>query len=77
MAHTVTTVTATDIAPAALRESDAARYLSVTTSYLRAARVGRCDGPTYVRIGRAVTYLRADLDAWLAARRVGQPRDAA
>jgi hypothetical protein len=64
----------TDIAPAALREADAARYLGLTASFLRAARVGRCDGPTYVRIGRAVAYLRADLDAFLDARRVGATR---
>jgi hypothetical protein len=61
----------TDLSPAAFREGDAARYIGLTASFLRAARVGRCDGPPYLRAGRAIIYLRADLDAWLAARRVG------
>jgi hypothetical protein len=64
-------LTATDTTPpAGLREPDAARYLGITQSYLRAARVGRCAGPAYVRIGRAIVYHRADLDAFLAARRI-------
>lgn len=57
--------------PAALREADAARYVGLTCSFLRAARVGRCDGPAYIRVGRAVLYLASDLDAWLRAHRVG------
>jgi hypothetical protein len=61
--------------PAALRERDAARYVGLTPSFLRAARLGRCDGPIYVRAGRVVLYLRADLDAFLAARRVGGTRE--
>jgi hypothetical protein len=28
------------------------------------------DGPPYIRVGRAIRYLRADLDRWLAAHRV-------
>jgi hypothetical protein len=64
--------TATDITPpAGLREPDAARYLGLTPAFLRAARVGRCAGPAYVRVGRAVVYLRPDLDAFLQSRRVG------
>ena len=31
----------------------------------------RGEGPPYVRLGRAVRYLRADVDAWVLARRVG------
>jgi hypothetical protein len=63
-----------DISPVALREPEAARYLGITQSYLRAARFGRCNGPVYLRAGRAILYLRADLDAWLMARRVGVSR---
>jgi hypothetical protein len=62
------------ITPAALRERDAATYLSLTRSYLRAARVGRCDGPPYIRAGRAVLYRRTDLDAWLDRHCVGGDR---
>jgi hypothetical protein len=63
-----------DISPAALRERDAARYLGITQSYLRGARFGRCNGPVYLRAGRAILYLKSDLDAWLMARRVGASR---
>ena len=55
-----------------LTEEDAARYLSVSRAFLTASRLRdrRCDGPPFVKIGRAVRYLLADLDAFLAARRV-------
>lgn len=61
---------APDITPAALREPDAAKYIGLTPSFLRAARVGRCDGPPYIRVGRAVLYRRDDLDAFLQSRRI-------
>ena len=35
-----------------------------------AAMACRGDGPTYVRVGRAVRYRRADVEAWLAGRTV-------
>lgn len=53
-----------------LHESDAARYIGLSRAYLRAARVGRCDGPVYIKIGRAVRYHVEDLDAWLRSLRV-------
>ena len=59
------------IRPIALTEAEASCYTGAKVSYLRAARIGRCDGPPYVRMGRAVRYSIADLDAWLLARRVG------
>lgn len=59
-----------DLPPTALAETDAARYIGMTTSYLRAARVGRCEGPPYVRLGRSVRYLVTDLDAYVQERRV-------
>lgn len=58
----------------ALAEGDAAVYIGLSASFLRAARVGRCQGPPYLRAGRAVRYLREDLDAWLESRRVGTQR---
>jgi hypothetical protein len=63
-----------DITPRALAEADSARYVGLSRAYLKAARHGRCDGPPYVRAGRAVRYLIADLDRWLEARRVGGGR---
>ena len=35
-----------------------------------AAWACRGEGPTYVRVGRAVRYRRADVEVWLAARTV-------
>ena len=54
----------------AVAERDAAEYVGLSTSFLRASRLGRCDGPPYVRAGRAVRYLTSDLDRWLDERRV-------
>lgn len=46
-----------------LREPDAAAYLGIAAETLRKWRSqGR--GPVYRKIGNAVTYARADLDAW-------------
>jgi hypothetical protein len=55
-----------------LTPEDAAQYLRIAVATLASSRLTppRCDGPPYVRYGRAIRYLRADLDAWLAARRV-------
>lgn len=65
-------LTAQSLPSVTLTEADAAEYLRVSIGYLRAARLTapRTDGPPYVRLGRAVRYLRADLDAWLDSRRV-------
>lgn len=56
-------------------EHEAAGRLAVTVSFLRAARyrgrVGkRTAGPPYYKVGGAVRYDLADLDAWLARQRV-------
>jgi predicted DNA-binding transcriptional regulator AlpA len=39
---------------------------------VQVARNGADDGPPFVRVGRLIRYLKSDLDAWLAARRVTQ-----
>jgi predicted DNA-binding transcriptional regulator AlpA len=54
----------------ALREPEAAQYLSMSPSFLRQSRMdgireNRTPGPPFVKIGRAVRYLVEDLDAWL------------
>ena len=56
-------------------EIEAARYLEMSASYLRHARchgrVGnRTPGPSFVKIGRTIRYLREDLDAWLDHHRI-------
>lgn len=60
---------------AALTEKQAASYIGMSVPYLRADRMnghreGQTPGPPFVRIGRSIRYLRADLDEWLAAHRV-------
>lgn len=61
--------------PVALNEQAAATYLSRSRAFLRLARMqGR--GPAFVKVGRSVLYLIADLDAWLDQHRV-QPGSAA
>ena len=53
-----------------LRERDAAKYLGMSRSWLAQARMhGNPEGPPFIKIGRAVRYLREDLDRWLEGRR--------
>jgi predicted DNA-binding transcriptional regulator AlpA len=51
-----------------LTESEAAACLGLKVATLRAWR-HQSRGPTFVRLGRAIRYLRADIDAFLAANR--------
>jgi predicted DNA-binding transcriptional regulator AlpA len=56
-----------------LTTREAALYLAISESWLRQRRMtGNLDGqkhaPPYTRIGRAIRYVRADLDRWLAER---------
>ncbi len=61
--------------PELLDEKPSADYIGMSVAFLRK---GRCEGivgnrtppPPHLKLGRAVKYARADLDAWLAARRV-------
>ncbi len=60
------------IASSTLTEPDTAAYIGMSRAFLRAARTGRgTAGPPYIKIGRSVRYLVADLDAWVTAHRVG------
>lgn len=50
---------------------EVASYLRVSESWLRQRRMagtldGQQSGPPYVRIGRAVRYVKAHVDEWLA-----------
>jgi predicted DNA-binding transcriptional regulator AlpA len=55
--------------PAALGEADAAQYLGMSRAWLRQGRM-RGRGPAYLRIGRAIRYLVADLNTWLDGHRI-------
>lgn len=54
----------------ALSEKEASQYICMSRSFLRQARMdgnreNRTPAPPFIKIGRAVRYLREDLDAWL------------
>ena len=54
------------VAPAALREADAAHYVGRSRAYLKKARL-YARGPSFVRVQRTISYRLSDLDAWLAS----------
>lgn len=54
----------------ALTEMEAASYIGMSRSFLAQARMegqrdNRTPAPPFIKIGRAVRYLRHDLDQWL------------
>ena len=60
----------TDIGQRTLVDAEAARYIGMSESWLRQARVNKNPvAPPYLKIGRSIRYLRDDLDAWLESRR--------
>lgn len=58
-----------------MNSRDAARYLGLAHATLAKMR---CLGgsPVFLRLGRKIVYCRADLDAWLDARRASSTSDA-
>ena len=64
-----------DVHDEKLGTRDAARYTGLAHSTLAKMR---CLGgsPPFLRLGRKIVYVRADLDAWLAARRARSTSDA-
>lgn len=64
-----------DLPRAVLDEIEAAAYIDISISSLRKGRMnGKRDNyvepPPYLKLGRRIGYLRADLDAWLLSHRV-------
>jgi predicted DNA-binding transcriptional regulator AlpA len=52
-----------------LTVSEAARWAKVSESFLNKARLaGGENSPRFVRLGRAIRYRLADLEAWVDAR---------
>ena len=51
-----------------VRVREAANYVGLSKSSLDKFRCAG-SGPAYSKVGRAVIYATADLDAWLAAQR--------
>ncbi|PLU02965.1 helix-turn-helix transcriptional regulator [Sinorhizobium medicae] len=54
--------------PQRLRTRDAAKYVGLAKSTLDKFRI-EGGGPVYLKLGKAVVYEVADLDAWCAASR--------
>jgi predicted DNA-binding transcriptional regulator AlpA len=52
-----------------LTPPEAARHLGLAPSTLAKMRC-RGGSPTFLRLGRKIVYVRADLDEWLSGRRV-------
>lgn len=62
-----------------MNEKEAAIYIGMSVPFLRQSRMdgnreNRTDAPPYLKIGRAVRYLREDLDRWLEFNRVDSTR---
>jgi predicted DNA-binding transcriptional regulator AlpA len=58
-----------------LNEANAAAAIGMSVAFLRRGRLAgivgnKCPPPAHLKLGRTVRYLRADLDAWLRARRI-------
>ncbi len=54
----------------AYTEQETAAYIGMSRSFLRQARMegqrkNRTEAPPFIKIGRAVRYLKEDLDLWL------------
>jgi predicted DNA-binding transcriptional regulator AlpA len=54
----------------ALTEIETAEYIGMSRSFLRQARMEgnrdkRTSAPKFIKVGRAVRYLKEDLDLWL------------
>jgi len=56
------------VAPPPLTEVEAAGRLGLKVATLRAWR-HQGKGPTFVRLGRAIRYLKSDIDEFLASNR--------
>lgn len=52
-----------------ITEADAAMYTGMSRAFLRVSR-RRTGGPAFLRVGRAIRYRTADLDAWLDRHRI-------
>jgi predicted DNA-binding transcriptional regulator AlpA len=59
-----------------LREQEAAQISSLSVAFFRNRRL-RGDGPPYVRVGRAVRYEQAALEAWLRSKQVAHTSEPA
>jgi hypothetical protein len=59
-----------DILSPLFTEEEAALYLTRSVSSLRRGRKNGC-GPKFIRLGRSIRYLRADLDSYILTQAQG------
>ena len=52
---------------------EAAEYLGVSVAFLASDVVSNRHKVPYIKCGRAVVYLRSQLDVWITARMVNAP----
>lgn len=60
-----------------MNEKEAASYIGMSLSYLQHDRCygvtgDKTSGPVFVKVGRSVRYLKADLDDWLSENRISR-----
>ena len=73
MAHEADTPRFKD--PSPFRDAEAAHYIGMSESWLRQSRMrGNPEAPPYIKIGKSVRYLKADLDDWLVGLRHVEPK---
>jgi len=73
-ANTLSDRNSEKILPQTLTEIETAKYIGMSQSYLRQARVKgnlhkHTPAPPFIKIGRSVRYLKVDLDSWLNAQK--------
>ncbi len=51
-----------------LTDQEAAKFLSLSASTLRKARI-KVEGPPYIKMGRSVRYTMKDLEDWITKHR--------
>jgi excisionase family DNA binding protein len=49
---------------------EAAKYIGTSDEFLEQDVTSRRHGIPFIKIGRKVTYLKSDLDAWVMSRRI-------
>jgi predicted DNA-binding transcriptional regulator AlpA len=59
----------------AFTDKEAAEYIGMSSSFLRQSRCNGdrrnyTSGPSYIKVGRAIRYLKSDLDEWLDQQKV-------
>lgn len=71
MTHEAPAIFKANQVQALLTDKEAAAYLNLSTSTLAVWRCTKRQEIPFVKLGRAVRYRQADLDAWLQSQTIG------